>query len=162
MGIELLTEEARTFGAKVEFQAGQEKKASEKAKEAVKSRKKSAREAAKKSEDAAAVLDATLADIDVDAQAERTRRRTKVPAKLALPDIKSKIVVRPGPSPTAPPTVARLCREAEKADGAFIRADAHAVAARRCAEKMQAQVDSLRTTRLLQSAGGALLMDDEA
>lgn len=137
MGIELLTEEARTFGAKVEFQAGQEKKASEKAKEAVKSRKKSAREAAKKSEDAAAVLDATLADIDVDAQAERTRRRTKVPAKLALPDIKSKIVVRPGPSPTAPPTVARLCAEKQRRQmvplfAQMLTQSQHGAALRRC------------------------------
>ena len=105
VGVELLQQETRAFGSKVEFQALQEKKAIEKAKEAMKGKKKSARAVASKSAAAAAVLDATLEDIDAAAQRERAARRAQVPPKLVLP--RGRIVeprLAPAqPSPPCPP-----------------------------------------------------------
>jgi hypothetical protein len=119
VGIELLPQEARGFGSKVEFQAAQEKKAFDKAKEAVKAKKRSARDAAKKSTDAAAALDATLEAIDSAAQEERAARRAQVPPKLVLPDRRAKIVeareskLKLEPKPEPKPDLEAVAKAAE-------------------------------------------------
>ena len=55
-----------------------------------------------------------------------------------------------------------LCRGVHKADDAVVHADAHAAAARRAADKVEAQVDRLHAIRLSQSIGGSSILHDEA
>ena len=59
-------------------------------------------------------------------------------------------------------SVAHLRRGVYKADDAVVHADAHAVAARRAADKVEVQVDKLHAIRLSQSIGGSSILDDEA
>eukprot|EP00966_Prymnesium_polylepis_P272060 6285880-Prymnesium_polylepis.2 len=163
LGVELLQQEARSFGSKVEFQATQEKNASEAAKETEKSKKKAARAAAKKSAEAAAALDATLAGIDAEGQVKRAARRAQVPPKLVLP--RGSIVEPRQPPAAAPPlqpqqTATQRRTKVDKAEEAAARADADEVAARRRWEKAEAALKKIGDKRLAQSSGW--LLDDEA
>ena len=77
LGIEILPQEARPIGRKVDYYGGEEKKATEKAKASLKDKKKAAKTAAGKAADLAAGLDEKLTSLEADAATSREMRRTR-------------------------------------------------------------------------------------
>jgi hypothetical protein len=171
LGVELLPEEVRVpppgsggIGRQVDYFAGEEKKASERAKASLKSKRKGAKDAAVKSGGAAAALEAKLAAIDADAEASRAERRAMV-CPIKLPDrTRTKIcdVKRKPPPPPLAATASQLRTKVERAEAAVVRADADAAAACRRSEKADEALAKLTTKRLENAVGGWRLDDDEA
>ena len=117
-GLEMLPQEVRNLGKKVEYYADAEKKAAEKAKGTLKDRKRAAGAAAKKDAEAAATLEATLAGLEANAAAKRAARRAKIPP-LELPDPKAKIIGSCARAATTEPPPQQQMTTGESVDGAL-------------------------------------------
>ena len=128
--VELLTEEPRQIGKRVDNHATREHRSHENVKGNAKDKRKNARAAARKDTAKAAVLEQTIEQIDAWVENKRTERLAKL-VDLELPDPKSVVVERAAPC-VAPPedpllaliregmlTIEHLQREAEEIKVAY-------------------------------------------